>query len=147
VFDTVGCVRIHKALDVLQIDSDNLVVVSALQETPAYVPDRSLRDRVLERVSQLYRPDAQGGSSNLQLVVASSPLAGPNALTLAAVSYIWLPAVQSAQVYPMDLVSMAYALWSPDSPSSRFARFEVCMKTVLRLTSTSPKVGSQPSMS
>jgi hypothetical protein len=126
---------IVKALDIVSVGKDVLIVISALQEMPNNSPYRSIRDRVLERVVQLHNtsPDSQ----KFHIITAQSPLSGPNALTLSAVVITWLPTFE--EHLSMDVVSMAYSLWAPANPASRFHLYEDCFKTSTRLVSISSK--------
>ena len=126
---------IIKALDIVQVGKDVLIVLSALQEMANNLPYRSLHDRVLERITQLHEdfPDSQ----KFHIITALSPLSGPNALTLSSVAISWLP---SFEEHPStDVISMAYSLWSPTNPASRYYLYEDCFKTSTRLVSISSK--------
>lgn len=124
-----------KNLDVVVVPRATLVVVSALTSDPAASVHRSLRARVLERATQLYRPPSEGPSVDalVQVVVASSQLSGPGALTLAAVSYDWSPPRAETESPTLDVLHMAVSIWRPDSPESRWGSFAAAFATANRL--------------
>jgi hypothetical protein len=132
---TVYTMGIVKALDIVSVGKDVLIVISALQEMPSNSPYRSLHDRVLERIVQLHAdfPDSQ----KFHIITALSPLSGPNALTLSSVILSWL--LPFEEHLSMDVVSMAYSLWTPANPASRYHLYEDCFKTSTRLVNISSK--------
>ena len=159
--------NLHKGLDSVDFSRGTFTLVSALQVGPTDLFYRPLRERVVERVRLLC--DTPGLFLTPQVVVATSPLHGPNALTLAAVSLTWIspstslpvgshPAstldsppgfspdslamdVVSMDIVSMDIVSMAYGLWDPTNPVSRFYTYGNCLKIASRLVQIShPKV-------
>lgn len=142
---TVVVVSIVKAWDSLSVGKDTLIVLSALQVSPSNSPHRSLRKRVVERIVQLH--DESTSSPRTQIVIATSPLSGPNALTLSAVSLTWFAHDPSMVSSEIDIVSMSYSLWTPSTPTSRFYLYADCFKTAARLVEVSlktprPLVGS-----
>jgi len=130
-------VALQVSLDYLTVDSDVLVLVSALQNLPPHSPLPPLRGRVCERVKLLYRPT---GLSEPSLVVAVSPLSdsAPGAYTLAAVELTWFPSTGFAPESLRELLPMAVALWRPNTPSSMFSKFQPCLSAIIRLSSLSP---------
>jgi len=128
-------VALQVSLDYLTVDSDVLVLVAALQNLPLHSPHPPLRSRVCERVKLLYHPT---GFSEPSLVVARSPHSSPNAYTLAAVEFTWFPSTGFAPDSFRELLPMAVALWRPNTPSSRFSKFQACLSAITRLSSLSP---------
>jgi hypothetical protein len=130
-------VGLRKHLDTIVVSPATLVLVSALAPEPVNSVHRPLRERVGERVAQLYRssPDVNRlpTSAHLQVVVAVSPLAGPSALTLAGVSYTWFPPHLVLRGPSLDVLHMAVSLWRPDTPKSRWGSFDAALTTAIRL--------------
>lgn len=128
-------VGLCKNLDVIVVARATLVVVSALAPEPTASAHRSLRARVLERATQLYRPALECSSvdSPAQVVLAASPRSGPGALTLAAVSYDWSPLRAVSESPALDVLHMAVSTWRPDSPESRWGSFAAAFATANRL--------------
>jgi len=130
-------VGLRKHLDTIAASHATLVLVSALAPEPVNSVHRPLRERVGERVAQLYRPsvdpDYLPAASRLQVVVAVSPLAGPSALTLAGVSYTWFPPHPVLRGPSLDVLRMAFSLWRPDTPKSRCGSFDDALATAIRL--------------
>jgi hypothetical protein len=128
-------VAIKKALDVLHVGTDTLAVCSALQESPYQLPYCSLRERILDRIACLHTRSTH--DSQFQIVVAASPLAGPNALVLSSVSIVWLPTATDRSNPPTDVVHMAHSLWRPEEEKSPYFKFETCLTTASRLVDIS----------
>jgi len=128
-------VGLCKNLDVIVVSRATLVVVSALAPEPAASVHRSLRARVLERATQLYRPslECSPADAHMQVVVAASPRSGPGALTLAAVSYDWFPLSAVSESPTLDVLHMAVSIWRPDSSESRWGSFAAALTTATRL--------------
>lgn len=129
-------VALRKHLDVIPVAEGSLLLVSALCIEPAAASHRPLRERVIERAALLYRSptgeDSTFGSLT-QVVLAVSPLAGPNALTLAAVAYTWFPPHAVCTAPSVDLLHMATSIWQPEASSSRWYSFEAALATATRL--------------
>ena len=128
---------VKKALDVLYVGIDTLAVCSALQEPPYQLPYCSLRERILDRIACLHTRSTH--DSRFQIVIAASPLAGPNALVLSSVSIVWLPTAPDRSNPPTDVVHMAHSLWRPEDKGSPYFEFETCLTTASRLVDISSR--------